>query len=453
MREDKYTYEATVNPFYSCNYNCSYCISRERLLPPGRGWSREGLEKIVAFFNQRPETWRIILVGGEVTINPHFIWLCEQLTQRHGIDLVTNNSISFEKQEAFLAAVNNERIVRITCSLQSVDEEPERFEKFVQKIKKYQEHGIPVRVSYVATPERIGKLQEYHSFFEKNNITFLVQPLIGTHAGKEYPMQYDKEEYRILDETIVSARLRAAIDGVASVFGKTCAKGHTQIVVNGDTGDIFGCNLDQLPVGNIYSGELSLLPAPRNCIYNKCLCETEPATMEIRALDRKEERKYENKPHLHYDHEIYKQIRKASAPLENPERNFTEEEIAKLRLNDSFEKAKAAILAQKYLEGVELLRPFSSSEDNSSDFFYFYAVALVGSSDPANYAEAERFFAKALEKNYSEYWVCFQRGSLYIKMNRFDLAILDFEKACALDSTQGTAAGLPGLINELKAII
>jgi organic radical activating enzyme len=88
-------YYADLHWFSTCNYNCPYCFTTN--LPPGEGWKTENVNKIIEFFDTRPEQWHIHLLGGEVTIHPMFNELFSRLTKRHTLDIVMNNSWSTEK--------------------------------------------------------------------------------------------------------------------------------------------------------------------------------------------------------------------------------------------------------------------------------------------------------------------------------------------------------------------
>jgi organic radical activating enzyme len=266
------TYFADLQWFYTCNYNCSYCLQSRR--PPGKAWKNENVEKIIDFFDKRQEQWHIKIIGGEPTIHPLFVYLCEKLTKKHIINVITNASLPIEKLEKFVSVVKKEHVSGIACSLQPVDEDGGRREAFYCKVKLLKDNGYNVSVSYVAAPDRIKRMPEHKQFFEETGIRFQVLPLLGEMNGKRYPNDYSEEEFELLSNLgTIPAYMRYFLEkGRPCVYGKRCDHGHNKIIILGATGAIKGCLYDKKRIGNIYEGWMNLDNRPRSCQYAFCPC-------------------------------------------------------------------------------------------------------------------------------------------------------------------------------------
>ena len=69
-----------------CNYHCFYCINssgNSPIIPID-------VDKIVRFFDESGYSWIIELSGGEPFVIPNFIELCQKLTLKHKIIILTN---------------------------------------------------------------------------------------------------------------------------------------------------------------------------------------------------------------------------------------------------------------------------------------------------------------------------------------------------------------------------
>lgn len=269
---------ATLRLYRTCNYNCSYCsISHEdRKSKFGLAITEEGMKKILKFFDQRGE-WHIQITGGEPTIHPNFIEFCQKITYNHYLNMVTNNSISFRKLNEFVNVVNPKKIQYIQCSLQEVDEDDERLDVFLEKMKMYINNGFRAYVSYVGVPDRLEKVEKYFNLFMNNSIPFVVQVYHGEYKGKKYPEQYTKQEIAFLDKFMVSSMYRSLLDvGVRKPSGKTCGAGYRRILADAIDGKVYSCLNDTNPIGNIYDNKLILSDKPFICGAKNCSCIFEP---------------------------------------------------------------------------------------------------------------------------------------------------------------------------------
>jgi organic radical activating enzyme len=316
MKNIPHKYLAELLWFYTCNYECPFCaqnIRRQKyknLIPKGKGAEPENIEKIISFFNNRPEKWDIKIAGGEITTHPQFVYLCQKLSERHNIQLITNNSISFERLNEFCEKIDSSRVNYFSCSLQPVDEEGERLEKFIERIIILKKHGFKAYVTYVATKERLIRIRSLKKKFEDSGIRFSVSVLIKNGAVENYT----DEETALLDEVIDSISHRYNLEGEFQVvYGTLCDYGFTKVQIHGDTGDIMACRKYAKPIGNIYTGELTLKKSPINCPFKYCDCITVP----LNNINKNNKRlSLAGSPDIiryHYDKNIYEVFKKEVA--------------------------------------------------------------------------------------------------------------------------------------------
>ena len=222
----------------------------------GRGAEPESIEKIIDFFNKRPEKWEIWLVGGEVTLHPQFTYLCQKLTEKHTICVTTNISISYERLKEFCNKINSNNVRYISCSLQPVDEEGERLTNFYNKIILLKNNQFKVLVTYVAAINRLDKIRTLKKLFEDSGVRFEVFACIQNEINTE---KYTDEQKTLLDETIDAVVERYDLEDEAPqiVYGTKCDYGYTKVEIFCDTGDIKSCGRYTEKIGNIYTEENS----------------------------------------------------------------------------------------------------------------------------------------------------------------------------------------------------
>src|SRR6188508_2535290 len=84
-----YDREADWHLLNTCNYRCSYCFFDDAIL--GDKLRRFAApDEWRAAFDATGDTWLLHLTGGEPSVYPEFVSLCEALTARHFISLNSN---------------------------------------------------------------------------------------------------------------------------------------------------------------------------------------------------------------------------------------------------------------------------------------------------------------------------------------------------------------------------
>jgi len=274
--------EALLYIHDNCNYKCSYCMLGSGAWENkkySKAHTEEGIKAIVDFFNKEGQ-WHILLSGGEPTLHPQFIKLCKELTKENYIRLDTNNSMEGDKLLEFINKIDAKRVDFINCSLHEVDEEEERLNKYLERVKLLIEKGFKAYVSYVAVPNKFHLIPKFYEMFKENNVPFVVMPF----RSPEYPQNYTKEELDILDKYMISATNRALVTTVdRKPKGKLCSAGYKRIKINGINGDIRKCWHGNSILGNIYDGTIELSEEPSNCDCESCTYMFEPH-LEVQEL-------------------------------------------------------------------------------------------------------------------------------------------------------------------------
>src|SRR6188768_467149 len=103
----KYDVEADWVLLTTCNFRCTYCFVplpalATKLTTYGtNGQWTEG-------FDATGKTWLLHMTGGEPSIYPGFVDLCDQLTRLHYLSI--NSNLSHRCIETFAERINPERV-------------------------------------------------------------------------------------------------------------------------------------------------------------------------------------------------------------------------------------------------------------------------------------------------------------------------------------------------------
>ncbi len=257
-----------------CPYECSYCLLNSptyQRQEKSIAATDEGVDKIIHFFRERPD-WHLFLTGGEVMLLPRFVELCRRLTQSSFISIDTANSVDGDVFERFVTEIPASRTDFVRCALHEHDEDDEKVEGYIKRVKRMQEVGFSTFVVFIATPDRISRIPEYFKLFRSYGIPFVVAPLLTP----EYPKAYTPTETDILDKYMVSAVYRSRMGDFRDSEGKLCNAGHARININCIDGNIRRCWRNWDTIGNIYQNTLKLFDIPQTCSSDFCSIEYEP---------------------------------------------------------------------------------------------------------------------------------------------------------------------------------
>ena len=273
--------EALLYLYDYCNYKCNYCllnadfyVKREH----SRATTPEGVDSIIEFFSTAPG-WRVLLTGGEPTLHPEFLRLCQGLAKHNLLRLDTNGSVDSDIFDRFTESISPDRVDFIQFSLHEPDEDGQRLANYLHRVARLRAAGYRAFVTYVAAPARLKSVPPLYRAFYTRNVPFVVTPL----RTREYPAAYTDEERAFLDRYMSSAVHRAYLDiNERRPKGRLCNAGRLRINVDGVDGRIRGCWRSQRSIGNVYDGKLELSRDPVQCgnatcsyVYEPCICTEE----------------------------------------------------------------------------------------------------------------------------------------------------------------------------------
>ena len=292
--ELKYDIEADWNLLTTCNYRCSYCLATDlgakiRVFGTPEQW--------VDGFNHTGKVWLLHITGGEPSVYPGFVELCEQLAQHHYLSI--NSNLSHRSVDDFATRIDPGRVHYINAAVHPDERgNGKELDVFIRRVHELQRQGFHVLVSIVMTPTIIRSFAETEKYFESEGVFLVPKVMRGHYQGKRYPDAYSEEDKATLVEYLAAARLKYSpvIDSMGEpptidmfsdarllkngtpYWGRLCGSGHNFVRIEPD-GTIVRCGSGQR-LGNILSKELKLLSAPVPCDAGYCpyFCEKYTST-------------------------------------------------------------------------------------------------------------------------------------------------------------------------------
>lgn len=282
----KYDIIASWQLNWFCNFNCSYCY----LLPKESRKDASlkdvhNIKKVIEFFDKVDKTFLIRMTGGEPFLYKDFVGLCQELTKRHYISIVTN--LSSNQVYDFAEKINPDKVDFIHASLHI--QERERLglkQDFIKKYKHLQQAGFNIYSASVMHPEIIDKFEDIFTYFDQQGIKIIPKVLRGDYCGKHYPAAYNSKERKVilhflkkacksqnsddldLFHPILDEKL---ITGDLSFKGLYCSAGKDFVTINYD-GIIKRCGDENYYIGDIFKGSFKPLKKSRKCNVKVCTC-------------------------------------------------------------------------------------------------------------------------------------------------------------------------------------
>jgi hypothetical protein len=161
-------------------------------------------------------------------------------------------------------------------------------DKFLDKVVFLNEKGFPTSVAFVAYPLHLKDLERYKSaagkrkVFNQTGVLFKVIPFIGEFEGKKYPVGYDVQQKRLLEEVATNTEIESQKElnvqwldqGENEKFkqNKICRMGqiYAKILPNGDVTRC--CHHEGGKLGSIFDKDFRLLDEPTPCELDSCAC-------------------------------------------------------------------------------------------------------------------------------------------------------------------------------------
>lgn len=199
-----YTIEADWHLLHTCNYRCQYCFFSAEVL--GSKLRKHATpEQWQSAFEATGETWLLHITGGEPTIYPDFVELCERLTKRNFISL--NSNLSHRSVQQFSRSIDPGRVSFINAGLH-LDERDARTDRemFVRNAESLCAAGFPILISLVATPRALAQFDEAVELLEPIGLYPIPKLLRGPLDGSVYPAAYTENDKSLFRKFSATAR-------------------------------------------------------------------------------------------------------------------------------------------------------------------------------------------------------------------------------------------------------
>jgi MoaA/NifB/PqqE/SkfB family radical SAM enzyme len=271
----------------TCNYRCSYCFlpvealgSKLRRFASPEQWSTA--------FDATKKRWLIHITGGEPTVYPDFVAICESLTRQHVISV--NSNLSRSVVRSMVGRVDPLRVSFVNAGFHVMERIRHRGnEEFLTNARFLQDAGFRVIVTAVATPEVVADLSGVAAECAAAGLQLAPKVLRGSYAGKHYPRDYQPHERARLRDAISLARdyyttkfdgwPPPSIDvladdellyGLPDFRGRSCSAGFRFAAI-APNGDVYRCGGSRPELGNLLNGTLRLNGGPAPCDRKYCV--------------------------------------------------------------------------------------------------------------------------------------------------------------------------------------
>lgn len=284
----KYDIEVDWQLLDTCNYRCTYCFYDASRL----GSKLPAFASSVAWrsaFDASSMVWLAHITGGEPSIYPDFVALCQGLTANHYISV--NSNLTGPSLAEFADTIDPSRVSFINAGFHP--EERERrsgVDIFLRHADCLRSAGFPILVSVVATPAALAQFDDAIELLAWAQLFPIPKLFRGMWNGDRYPHSYSAEDkgrfrhFSALARDFYGGTLArraeppsldmlhddAFVDGLPDYTGSMCEAGH-RFVRMMPSGDVFRCDRKNF-LGNLLDGTFTrrLDSAPcdnRHCFY------------------------------------------------------------------------------------------------------------------------------------------------------------------------------------------
>ena len=286
-----YDIEADWLLLSTCNFRCSYCFS-----PTSASGAKIKTYGTPAHwkdvFGATGKTWLLHITGGEPSIYPDFVELCDQLSQDHYLSI--NSNLTHPSIKAFARRINPERIHFINAAIHyEMRKKRGAFKAFIEHVQELQDAKFNVLLSLVMTHYVVRNFPQMYQELEAYGLHAIPKVIRGINEGKSFPESYSADEKRLIHDYILQAEKEYKtvlknmgeqpsinmfsdhhfLDGIEDYRGRMCSAGFKFVVI-APNGTVFRCGPPDV-YGNILFRNVRLLDAPKICDTSSCpyFCE------------------------------------------------------------------------------------------------------------------------------------------------------------------------------------
>jgi MoaA/NifB/PqqE/SkfB family radical SAM enzyme len=287
----EYEVEADWALLNTCNFRCEYCFINPDLL--GAKLATHGTPAQWAEgFQATGKTWLLHITGGEPSIYPGFVDLCQQLSRKQYLSI--NSNLWHPCVDVFAERIDPARVHYINAAVH-FDERRSKasLDVFIERVHKLQAHQFNVLVSMVMTPRMVSLFLEVSKDFEARGLFLIPKVMREMYQGNRYPAAYSAEQKALIANYLAKAQENYApviarmgepatidlcadgrfLDGIGDYRGKRCGSGYNFVRIDPD-GTAVRCGSTK-HLGNVLLKTINLLPAPMVCDTSYCpyFCE------------------------------------------------------------------------------------------------------------------------------------------------------------------------------------
>ena len=148
--------------------------------------------------------------------------------------------------------------------------------QFIDKYQRLAHDGWRMGVvALVGWPPYLPRLQDWVGRLRQEGISAYVLPFQGMHEGHLYPQAYSAAEQQMLTSPELTYEDSHGLEALgmrdAVPTGRLCATGAKYVYVHND-GTMVRCPYDTHALGNLFTGQWSLLDGPTACRAELCVC-------------------------------------------------------------------------------------------------------------------------------------------------------------------------------------
>jgi MoaA/NifB/PqqE/SkfB family radical SAM enzyme len=287
----RYDREADWHLLHTCNYRCSYCFLSDALLGTKIRTFASPKEWRAAF-DATGAIWLLHLSGGEPSVYPQIVALCEALTARHFISL--NSNLTHPSFAQFAERIDPSRVSFINAGLHLEERDRRKGHAvFLRHAALLRDKGFPLLISLVATPEALARFEQAAALVQPLGLVPIPKLLRGPHAGRVFPNDYSEAERSRFRTFAAQAReayapavarmpARPSIDmfdddrfleRLPEFAGLACSAGDRFVSIM-RTGDVYRCS-SKTPLGNVLRRSFAPRSGATPCDTHYCFhfCE------------------------------------------------------------------------------------------------------------------------------------------------------------------------------------
>jgi len=221
------------------------------------------------------------MTGGEPTLYPEFVDLCEHLTQNHYVSVNTN--LSNDSMRQFAQRINPGRVNFVHAALHIQERKTKKsISAFIERVHELKKKTFTVLVSQMMTQDAIQKFTEISRYFENHGLILIPKVLRCVRKGKRFPLAYTSEQKLLINDYLEEAEKKYLkvlnnmkesptilfsdfrfIDNLPDFRGRLCNAGRKFVRI-APNGTVFRCNTSEVQ-GNILFRDVQFFNAPEPC--------------------------------------------------------------------------------------------------------------------------------------------------------------------------------------------